>query len=92
MSSIHVEGGARLSGDVVVSGSKNAALPIMAAALLTDEPLILENVPDIEDVRVMSEVLRGLGAIVELDRNFNPPRMLIQAARLSSSSVMRTRR
>ncbi len=87
MSSIHVEGGARLSGDVVVSGSKNAALQIMAAALLTDEPLILENVPDIEDVRVMSEVLRGLGAIVELDRNFNPPRMLIQAARISSSAA-----
>ncbi|MFI5268127.1 MAG: UDP-N-acetylglucosamine 1-carboxyvinyltransferase, partial [Chloroflexota bacterium] len=65
MAAIHVHGGGRLSGDVTVSGSKNAALPIMAAALLTEEPLILENVPDIEDVRTMSEVLRGLGAVVE---------------------------
>ncbi|HEX6512774.1 MAG TPA: UDP-N-acetylglucosamine 1-carboxyvinyltransferase, partial [Chloroflexota bacterium] len=85
MSSIHVLGGARLSGDVTVSGSKNAALPIMAAALLTPEPLILENVPDIDDVRTMSELLRGLGAVIELDHNFQPPRMLIQAASISSS-------
>jgi UDP-N-acetylglucosamine 1-carboxyvinyltransferase len=85
MSSIRVRSGARLSGDVTVSGSKNAALPIMAAALLTEEPLILENVPDIEDVRTMSEVLRGLGATIEVDHNFSPPRMLIQAAEISSS-------
>lgn len=85
MSSIHVEGGSRLNGDVVVSGSKNAALPIMAAALLTEEPLILENVPDIEDVRTMSDVLRGLGATVETDTHFQPPRLFIQAAEITSS-------
>jgi UDP-N-acetylglucosamine 1-carboxyvinyltransferase len=72
---------------VTVSGSKNAALPIMAAALLTEEPMILENVPDIEDVRTMSDVLRGLGAIVEVDHNFQPPRMLIQAANIASSQA-----
>lgn len=85
MGSIRIEGGARLTGDVTVSGSKNAALPIMAAALLTDEPLILENVPDIEDVWVMADVLRGLGAVVEVDRNFNPPRLLVQAHQITSS-------
>ncbi|HLY65473.1 MAG TPA: UDP-N-acetylglucosamine 1-carboxyvinyltransferase [Chloroflexota bacterium] len=84
MPSIHLEGGSRLSGDVTISGSKNAALPIMAAALLTEEPLILENVPDIEDVWVMGEVLRGLGAHVEVDRNFNPPRLLVQAENITS--------
>ena len=84
MSSIHIQGGARLAGDITVSGSKNAALPIMAAALLTAEPMILENVPDIEDVHTMSEVLRGLGAVVEVDHNFNPRRMLIQASELTS--------
>jgi UDP-N-acetylglucosamine 1-carboxyvinyltransferase len=85
MSAIHVVGGPRLAGDVVISGSKNAALPIMASALLTQEPLILENVPDIEDVRTMSDVLRGLGAVVEVDHNFQPPRMLLQAAGITSS-------
>jgi UDP-N-acetylglucosamine 1-carboxyvinyltransferase len=70
---------------VTVSGSKNAALPIMAAALLTEEPVILENVPDIEDVWVMADVLRGLGAVVEADRNFSPPRLLIQASKISST-------
>ena len=84
MSSIHITGGARLNGDVTVSGSKNAALPIMAAALLTADPVVLENVPDIDDVRVMSDVLRNLGAVVEVDHNFNPPRMLIQAANVTS--------
>ncbi len=76
-----------MQGDVVVSGSKNAALPIMAAALLTEDPLILENVPDIEDVRTMSDVLRGLGAVVEKNQNFQPPRMLIQAAHITSSKA-----
>jgi UDP-N-acetylglucosamine 1-carboxyvinyltransferase len=84
MSSIHITGGMRLSGDVTVSGSKNAALPIMAAALLTEEPVILENVPDIDDVWVMADVLRGLGAHVEVDHNFSPPRMLIQAENITS--------
>src|SRR4051812_32666757 len=60
-----IEGGARLSGVVQISGAKNAALPAIAAALLTADDCILENVPDIEDVVVMSDVLRGLGAIVE---------------------------
>src|SRR5579884_1904646 len=84
MSSIHITGGTRLSGDVTVSGSKNAALPIMAAALLTEEPVILENVPDIDDVWVMADVLRGLGAHVEADRNFSPPRLLIQAEHITN--------
>lgn len=87
MPSIHVQGGAKLSGDVIVSGSKNAALPIMAAALLTEDPLILENVPDIDDVHTMADVLRGLGAVVEVDHNFQPPRMLIQAAQITSSTA-----
>jgi UDP-N-acetylglucosamine 1-carboxyvinyltransferase len=87
VASIRVRGGVRLTGDVTVSGSKNAALPIMAAALLTEEPLILENVPDIEDVRTMADVLRGLGAVVEVDHNFLPPRVLVQAAHISSSSA-----
>jgi UDP-N-acetylglucosamine 1-carboxyvinyltransferase len=60
-----VEGGRPLSGRIAVSGSKNAALKLMAAATLTGERCRLTNVPDIEDVRVMAETLRDLGVVVE---------------------------
>jgi len=60
-----VEGGRRLEGTIRPGGNKNAALPILAACLLTDEPVVLRNLPDIQDVRVMLEILEGLGATVE---------------------------
>jgi UDP-N-acetylglucosamine 1-carboxyvinyltransferase len=65
-----VEGGRRLEGSIRPGGNKNAALPILAACLLTDEPVTLHNLPDIQDVRVMLEILEGLGATVDrLERN-----------------------
>jgi len=60
-----VEGGRRLDGTIRPGGNKNAALPILAACLLTDEPVTLFNLPDIQDVRVMLEILEKLGASVE---------------------------
>jgi UDP-N-acetylglucosamine 1-carboxyvinyltransferase len=60
-----VEGGRRLEGTIRPGGNKNAALPILAACLLTDEPVVLRNLPDIQDVRVMLEIMEGLGASVE---------------------------
>jgi len=60
-----VEGGRRLEGTIRPGGNKNAALPILAACLLTDEPVVVRNLPDIEDVRVMLQILEGLGAGVE---------------------------
>ncbi len=57
-----IEGGCRLSGRVRVAGNKNAALPILAACLLTAEPVSLENVPRIRDVETMLALLRHLGA------------------------------
>ena len=65
MSTLIVEGGHRLCGSVNVEGNKNAALPLLAACLLTGERCTLTNVPRIGDVRVMAELLRGLGAEVE---------------------------
>ena len=65
MSTLIVEGGHRLGGSVTIEGNKNAALPLLAACLLTDEPCMLSNVPRIGDVRVMAELLGGLGAEVE---------------------------
>src|SRR5258705_3161502 len=60
-----VEGGRRLEGTIKPGGNKNAALPILASCLLTDEPVILRNLPDIEDVRVMLKILEGIGVAVE---------------------------
>jgi UDP-N-acetylglucosamine 1-carboxyvinyltransferase len=60
-----IEGGRPLSGTVRVSGAKNAALKLLAAACLTGERCRFENVPEIEDVRAMTEVLRDLGVVVD---------------------------
>ena len=56
-----IEGGYHISGTIRASGNKNAALPCIAAALLTDEKVILRNIPGIEDVPVMLAVYRALG-------------------------------
>ena len=60
-----VEGGARLDGTVRAAGAKNSVLPIMAASLLTSEPLRLTNVPDLADVATMTGILHELGSEVE---------------------------
>ncbi len=60
-----IEGGRPISGTVTPSGNKNAALPLLAACLLTDEPVTLHNVPDIGDVATMGALLESLGASVE---------------------------
>jgi UDP-N-acetylglucosamine 1-carboxyvinyltransferase len=60
-----IEGGYPLRGKVRPSGNKNSALPCIAATLLTDETVVLNNVPDIEDVQVMTEVLETIGSKVE---------------------------
>ncbi len=65
MTSFIVEGGHPLRGHVRPAGNKNAALPMIAAALLTDEPIQLSNVPDIRDVHTMLELLGSLGARTE---------------------------
>jgi UDP-N-acetylglucosamine 1-carboxyvinyltransferase len=62
MDSFLIKGGVPLHGEVGISGSKNAALPIMAAALLTDEPCLIRRVPDLSDTRFMVKILESLGA------------------------------
>ena len=65
MSTLLIEGGQRLSGSVEVEGNKNAALPLLAACLLTEDECVLTNVPRIGDVEVMARLLLDLGAEVE---------------------------
>ena len=55
MDSFLIDGGAELRGELRIGGAKNATLPLMAAALLTEEPCVLEDVPDLSDVRFMAE-------------------------------------
>ncbi len=64
MESLLIKGGVPLEGEVWISGAKNAALPIMAATLLTPEPCIIHRVPDLSDVRFMAQILNWLGASV----------------------------
>ncbi|MGL4853907.1 MAG: UDP-N-acetylglucosamine 1-carboxyvinyltransferase [Lentisphaeria bacterium] len=82
---LKIRGGKPLSGSVKASGNKNAALPILAATLLTDEEMVLDNVPNIGDVRVMLEVLAELGCEVKFDGE----RAVIKAANLKSGSISR---
>jgi UDP-N-acetylglucosamine 1-carboxyvinyltransferase len=65
MDKILVHGGHRLSGSVKISGSKNSALPILAATLLTKEPCVVRHVPDLSDIHYMLQILSHLGAHVE---------------------------
>jgi UDP-N-acetylglucosamine 1-carboxyvinyltransferase len=67
MDKLKIEGGARLKGEVTVSGAKNAALPILCAGLLTPEPFIVSNVPLLQDVNTTLKLLRRMGARAELE-------------------------
>ena len=66
---LRIHGGARLEGEVMVSGGKNAALAILPAALLADSPSVIENVPDIDDVRIVMQIMEYLGAKVTFADN-----------------------
>jgi UDP-N-acetylglucosamine 1-carboxyvinyltransferase len=79
-----VRGGRRLQGTVRVAGNKNAAGPALAAALLTDEPVHLRNLPGIGDIAVFIDLMRGLGVEIEPDGN---SALVASAARVSSGRV-----
>lgn len=65
MQQLKINGGHRLVGEIRASGAKNAALPILAASLLTADDLVLHNVPDLADVRTMLKLLAGMGVKVQ---------------------------
>src|SRR5580698_8837729 len=67
MDSLLIKGGVPLHGEVTISGSKNAVLPIMAATLLTGEPCVIRRVPDLSDVKFMGQILSSLGALVSFE-------------------------
>jgi UDP-N-acetylglucosamine 1-carboxyvinyltransferase len=66
-----IQGGTRLSGQVRISGAKNAALPILAGTLLTKEPVTIRNVPHLKDVTTTISLLQTMGAQVTVDDQLN---------------------
>ncbi|MDR3085290.1 MAG: UDP-N-acetylglucosamine 1-carboxyvinyltransferase [Christensenellaceae bacterium] len=80
---LRVHGGFRLEGEVFASGGKNAALAVLPAALLTDEPCVIENLPMIDDMFVMRDIFLALGAKVEFSKNA----MRIEAKGLRTHAV-----
>ncbi|HEX7050253.1 MAG TPA: UDP-N-acetylglucosamine 1-carboxyvinyltransferase [Longimicrobiales bacterium] len=79
-----VEGGYPLNGTIRPAGNKNAALPVLAATLLTDEPVVLDNIPDIRDVRTLLELLGRLGIESEW---LGPNRLRVHAREVSASEL-----
>ncbi len=90
-----IEGGTALDGDVVISGAKNAVLPLQAATLLADSPMIIRNVPRLKDVSTLAAVIEGMGVKVSFDAehhihvdtcsiaHFNAPYELVRTMRAS---------
>ena len=83
----HVEGGFPIKGTIKASGNKNAALPCIAACILTKEPVILNNIPEIEDTGVMFDVLRSLGVSVE---SLGPNSWKVEAKNIDKSEIPAT--
>ena len=83
MDKLKITGGVPLQGEVAVAGAKNAALPILAAALLTRDPVVLENVPQLADVSTMGKLLRGMGVAVSREGTT----VTLQAATISSTEA-----
>ena len=87
MDTIHIRGGRRLKGRIAVSGAKNAALPLMTASLLTDEPLTLTNMPRLADVRTLGRLLDVLGADMSLDEGADADVMTLHAKDIRSTTA-----
>ncbi len=90
MDKLIVKGGHRLKGAVNISGSKNASLPILAASLLTDEPMCITRVPDVSDTNYMLQILSQLGASVE--RSSGTVRISSRSGISSSASYEQVRK
>ena len=91
MDRIRIKGGCQLKGEIQVSGSKNACLPLMVAAMLTDKPLTLKNVPRLADITTMIQLLQQHGVDVQAAPGENGhshgTTLTLRAARISSTTA-----
>lgn len=83
MNSYIIEGGYKLAGEIDISGSKNAALPIMAASILNEGITTIENIPDIRDVKMMCSILESLGCKITKEKN----KIIIDAKEIKNSEI-----
>ena len=68
MQKLEVIGGRKISGTIVISGSKNATLPILASTILTNKKVIIKNIPVVRDVETMAKLLTTIGSTVKFDK------------------------
>ena len=68
MQKLEIKGGRKISGTILISGSKNATLPILASTILTNKKVTIKNVPLVKDVLTMVELLNTIGSTVKLDK------------------------
>ena len=87
MDKLRMVGGTPLKGEVVIAGAKNAALPILCACLLTDQPITLRNVPDLQDVRTMLKLLQEIGVTVTFPDANDRNHVVLNAANIKSSEA-----
>jgi len=87
MDKLRMVGGTPLKGEVVIAGAKNAALPILCASLLCDEPITLRNVPDLQDVRTMLKLLQEIGVTVSFPDANSRNHVVLNAANIQSSEA-----
>ena len=86
MDKLLIRGGRRLQGEVAIAGAKNAALPELTAALLVGAPVVLANVPKLQDVATMAKLLRHMGVAVER-ADADPTRMTLDATRIERAEA-----
>ena len=67
MEKLEIKGGKKISGTIVISGSKNSTLPILASTILTNKKVIIKNIPIVRDVKTMADLLSAIGADVKLN-------------------------
>ena len=79
-----IKGGRPLRGEVSISGAKNAALPLLAAAIMTDETVMIDNLPDVRDIGVLLQAIESIGVMVE---RVNPNCVKIQAKNIQTTRV-----
>ena len=68
MQRLEIKGGRKLKGTVAISGSKNATLPILAATILTNQKIVIKNIPVVKDVETMLSLLSTIGSTVKLNK------------------------
>ena len=87
MDKLRMVGGTPLKGEVVIAGAKNAALPILCACLLTEQPVVLRNVPDLQDVRTMLKILQEIGVTVSFPDASDRSHIVLCAAVIKSAEA-----